>query len=78
MWLGLFTSTIGVVSPRHVGVMVAAAPEGAIVNIQTLGTSCEGILTSEDFLICKEHQAEMVAVLLTYRVVMQDGGFASG
>ena len=59
-------------------VIVAAAVEGAVVNIQTLGASCEGILTSEDFLICKEHLAEMLAVFLTYRAVMQDGGFASG
>ena len=58
--------------------MVAVAAEGAVVNIQTLGMSCEGILTSEDFLICREHLAEMLAVFLTYREVMQDGGFASG
>ena len=30
--------------------MVAVAAEGTVVNIQTLGVSCEGILTSEDFL----------------------------
>ena len=46
-------------------VIVAAAAEGAVVNIQTLGASCEGIMTSEDFLICKEHLAEMLAVFLT-------------
>ena len=59
-------------------VIVAAAVEGAVVNIQILGASCEGILTSEDFLICKEHWAEMLAVFLTYRAVIQDSGFASG
>ena len=59
-------------------VIVAVAAEGAVVNIQTLGASCEGILTSEDFLICREHLAEMLAVFLTYRAVMQDSGFASG
>ena len=57
---------------------VIVAAEGAVVNIQTLGASCEGILTSEDFLICKEHLAEMLAVILTYRAIMQNGGFASG
>ena len=48
---------------------MAAAAEASVVNIQTLGASCEGILTSEDFLICKEHLAEMLAVFLTYRAV---------
>ena len=78
MWMGLLTAINCVVSPRHMSVIVAVATEGAVVNIQTLGVSCEGILTSEDFLICKEHLAEMLAVLLTYRAVVQDGGFASG
>ena len=59
-------------------VMVAVAAEGAVVNIQTLGTSGQGILTSKDFLICREYLAKMLAVFLTYRAVMQDGGFASG
>ena len=59
-------------------VIVAVAVEDAVVNIQALGVSCEGILTSKDFLICKEHLAKMLAVFLTYRAVMQDGGFASG
>ena len=59
-------------------IIVAVAADGAVVNIQTLGPSCEGILTSQDFLICKEHLAEMLAVFLTYRAVMQEGGFASG
>ena len=58
--------------------MVAVAAGGTVVNIQTLGASCEGILTSEDFLICREHLAEMLVVFLTYKAVMQDGGFASG
>ena len=49
--------------------MVAVAVEGAVVNIQTLGASCEGILASEDFLIYREHLAEMLAVFLTYRAV---------
>ena len=59
-------------------VIVAAAAEGATVKIQTVGASWEGMLTFEDFLICKEHQAEILAVFLAYKAVMQDGGFASG
>ena len=78
MWMGLFTSINCVVSPGHMSVMVAVAPESAVVNIQTLGVSCESILTSEDFLICWEHLAEILAVFLTYRAVMQDGGFTRG
>ena len=78
MWMGLFTSINCVVSPGHMSVIVALAAEGAVVNIQTLGASCEGILTSEDFLICRENLDEMLVVFLTYRAVVQDGGFASG
>ena len=77
MWMGFFTSINCVVSPEHMSVIVAVAAEGAVINIQTFGASYEGILTSEDFLIWKEHLAEMLAVFLTYRAVMQDGGFAS-
>ena len=58
-------------------VTVAAAAEGAVVNIQTFGASHKGILASEDFLICKEYLAEMLAAFLAYKAVMQDGGFAS-
>ena len=76
--MGHFTAINFVVSPRHMSVTVATVAEGAVVNIQTLGASCEGILTSEDFRICREHLTEMLAVFLTYRAAMQDGGFASG
>ena len=78
MWMGLFTAINCVVFPRHMSVIVAVAAEDAVVNIQTLGVSCEGILTFKDFLIGKKHLAEMLAVFLTYREVMQDSGFASG
>ena len=67
-----------VVSPRHIRVIVVVAAEGAVVKIHTFGASCEGILTSEVFLICKEHLAEILAVFLAYKAVIQDGGFASG
>ena len=59
-------------------IIVAVAAEGAVVNFQTFGASCECILTSEDFLICKEHLAEMLAVFLAHKAVMQGSGFASG
>ena len=78
MWMGLFTAINCVVSHGHMSVIVAVAAEGAFVNIQTLEASCEGVLTSEDFLICKEHLAQMWAVFWTYRAVMQVGGFAGG
>ena len=51
--------------------------EGAVVKIQTFVASCEGILTSELFLICNEHLVKILAVFLVYKAVMQDGGFAS-
>ena len=59
-------------------VIVVVTVEGAAVKIQTLGTTCESILTSEVFLICNEHPAEILAVFLACKDVIQDGGFASG
>ena len=66
-----------VVSPGQMRVIVVVTAEGAVVKIQTLGASCEGILTSEVFLICNEHLAEILAVFLAYKGIIQDGGFAS-
>ena len=63
--------------PGHMRVILLVNSEGAIVRIQTLGVSCEGILTSEVFLICNEHLAEILAVFLAYKAVIQHGGFAS-
>ena len=59
-------------------VIVVATAEGAVVNIQTFGAICEGILISEVFLICDEHLVEILAVFLVYKAVMHDSGFASG
>ena len=67
-----------VVSPGQMRVIVVLTAEGAVVRIQTLVTSCEGILTSELFLICNEHLVEIIAVFLAYKAVMQEGGFMSG
>ena len=59
-------------------VTVVVPAEGAVVKIQTFGASCEGIITSKVFLICKEHLAKILAVFLAYKAVIQDGRFASG
>ena len=67
-----------VVSPGHMRVVVVVAAEGAVVKIQTFRASCEGILTSEVFLICKEHLAEILPVFLAHKAIIQDGRFASG
>ena len=75
---GFLTSMNCVVSPGHMRVIVVVAAEGAVVKIQTFGASCETILTSKVFLICKEHLAEILAVFLAYKAVIQDGGLASG
>ena len=55
--MGFFTLMNCVVSPGHMRVIVVVAAEGAVLKIQTLGASCEGMLKSEVFLICKEHLA---------------------
>ena len=78
IWMGFLTSMNYVVSPGQMRVILVVTAEGAVVKIQTLGASCEGILTSEVFLICNEHLAEILAVSLAYKAVIQDGGFASG
>ena len=66
------------VSPEQMRVIVVVTAKGAIVKIKTFSASCEGILTSELFLICYEHLTEILAVFLAYKAVMQDGGFARG
>ena len=67
-----------VVSPGQLRVIVMVTAEGAVVRIQTFGASCEGLLTSDLFLICNEHLVEILAVFLAYKTVMQDSGFMSG
>ena len=76
--MGFLTLMNCVVSPRHLRVIVLVADEGVVVRIQTLVASCEGILTSEGFLICEEHLADILAVFLVYKAVIQYGGFGSG
>ena len=51
-------------------VSVVVNAEGVVVNIQTFGATCEGILTSEVFLICNEHLVEILAVFLAYKAEM--------
>ena len=65
-------------SPEQTRLSVVHTAEDAGVNIQTFGAIGEGILTSEVILICNEDMAEIPAVFLAYRAVMQDGGLASG
>ena len=76
--MGFFTLINFIVSPGQMGVIVVVNAEGAVVNIQTFGAICEGILISRVFLICNEHLAEILAVFLAYKAVIHDGGFASG
>ena len=66
-----------IVSPGQMRVIVVVTAEGAVVKIQTFSASCEGILTSELFLICNDNLLEILAVFLAYKAVMQDDGFAS-
>ena len=56
-------------------VMAVVTAEGAVVNIYTLGVICEGILRLQVFLIYSEHLAEMLAAVLVYKAVQQDGSF---
>ena len=67
-----------IISPGQIWVIVVVTAEGAVVKIQTFGASCEGILSSELFLIHNEHLVEILAVFLVYKDVMQDGGLTNG
>ena len=58
--------------------MVLAGVESGVMRIQTSGDICVGKFTSEVFLICNGHCEVMSAVLLAYRALVHDGGFAKG
>ena len=62
----------------HIIMMVLAGVESGVVRIQTSGVIWVGRFTSDAFLICNEHCKVISAVLLAYRAVTQDGGFAKG
>ena len=58
--------------------MVLAGADSGIVTIQTSGDIWVGKFTFDAFHICNEHCEVISTVLLAYRAVMQDGGFANG
>ena len=62
----------------HINVMVFAGAASGVVRIKISGDIWVGKLTSDAFHICNEHCEVMSAVLLAYRAVIQDGGFAKG
>ena len=68
--MGFFTLMNFIVSPGQMRVIVVVTAESSVVKIQTFGASCEGILTSELFLICNEHLVEILAVFLVYKAAM--------
>ena len=69
---------VSVAYSRHISVMLLAGVESGFVKIQTSGDICVGKFTSEVFLICNEHCEVIYVVLLAYRAVTHDGGFAKG
>ena len=75
--MGVCTLMNFIVSPRQMRVIAVVTAEGDVVKIQAFGASCEGILTSEVFLICNEQLVEIMAAFLVYKAVIQDG-FTSG
>ena len=62
----------------HISIMVFAGAASGVVRIQTSGDIWVGKFTSDAFHICNEHCEVISAVLLAYRAVIQDGGFAKG
>ena len=58
--------------------MVLGGAESGALRIQTSSDICIGKFTFDAFLICNEHCEVISAVLLAYKAVTQDGGFAKG
>ena len=56
---------------------MSAGAESGVVRVQTFGAICDGMLTSQVFLICHEHHEEMLARCLAYEAEVHVGGFAS-
>ena len=69
---------VSVAFSGHISQMVLAGAESGVMRIQTSGDIWVGKFTSDVFLICNEHWEVISAVLLAYRAVTQDGGFAKG
>ena len=62
----------------HISIMVFAEAESGVMRNQTSGDIWVGKFILDAFHICNEHCEVISAVLLTYRAVTQDGGFAKG
>ena len=62
----------------HISMMVLAGVESGVMRIQTSGDIWVGNLHLMLSHICNEHCEVISAVLLAYRAVTQDGGFAKG
>ena len=62
----------------HISIMVLAGVESGVARIQTSGDIWVGKFTFDVFHICNVHCEAVSAVLLAYRPVTQDGGFAKG
>ena len=78
MWMGFSTLMNVVAFPGQIRVIVFAGEESGVVGIQTFGAICDGIVTSEVFLTCSKHHAEMLARFLVYKAEVHVGGFANG
>ena len=78
MWMGFSTLMNVVAFPGQIRVIVFASAESAVVRIQIFGAIYNGMLTSEVFLTCSEHHADMLARFLLYKAEVHVGGFANG
>ena len=63
---------------EHISIMVLTGAESGVMRIQTSGDIWVSKFTSDAFCICNENCEVISAVLLAYRAVTQDGGFAKG
>ena len=78
MWMGFSTLMNIAAFPGHIRVIVLASAESGMVRIQAFGAICDDMLTSDVFLTCNEHHAEMFARFPVYEAEVYVVGFANG
>ena len=78
MCTGFHMMMVSMAFSGHISVMVLAGAESGVMRIHTSGDIWLGKFMSDAFHICIEHCEVISAVLLAYRAVTQDGGFAKG
>ena len=76
--IGLCIMMVSMAFLGHINVMMFTGVASGVVRIQTSGAIWVGKFIPDAFHICSEYFEVISAVLLAYRAVIQDSGFARG